>query len=354
MTSKVKFIEDGNTVSIVDIPDGLIKDTLNPGVYKPVNTVGGFYLERIQQTFESVHLFGFESRRREQKVIKRYTDLTSSMGVMFTGLKGTGKSQTVKNIASHFISTGYPCIIIDKGIEPDILTALTTKLDKCIFIFDEFEKNFKLDSSKDSNRMTQTDLLTIFDGIYSNGDFLFLLTANSEVNIMDMYFDRPERIRYVFRYNKLTQDEISEYLKANDINDDIVPLLERITLNFDLLKNIVQELKFGESIDVIIKDLGIEKEYDAYFSKGHIEYDGTIKEIDIGLTKVTKIDLDDMDWYMNIKSDNINPYVGNTFEYSLVDNVLTVTGLTIAKIDDVDREVTVKYEGFLQERKQLN
>jgi len=358
MKSAIKFIEDDKIVNIVDIPDGMIKDDMTPGVYRPVETITGFYLERIQESFENVNLFGEESRRRQEKTIKRFSQLERSMGVMFSGMKGTGKSQTVKNISNHFIEEGYPCIVIDKNISYSILTTLTSKLDKCVFLFDEFEKNFKeKQGNENGDTMTQSDLLTFFDGIYSNGKFLFLLTANSEDDILDMFFDRPERIRFIFRYGKLSEEEIKEYLEAYDEYSDVnLSTLSRITLNFDLLKNIVQELKFNEDIDDITRDLGILKVFDLHIMECTMEENDIVTEVPItSVCIIREFDDSYIDAYVSVDT-SILPvqYIDDEFDVKyLTDTEVEISGEVSFYKDGVNHAVNVKYTGFLLEQKKF-
>jgi len=358
MESEVKFIEDGNIVNIVDIPNGMIKEKITPAVYRPIETNTGFFLERIQDKFEEVQLFGEESRRREQKSIKRFHQLDTSMGILYSGFKGTGKSQTVKNVANNFIEDGMPCIIIDNSVSKSILTTLTSKLKECVFILDEFEKNFThRQANENNNSMTQNDLLTFFDGIYSSGKFLFLLTANNENFIIDMFFDRPERIRYVFRYTKLNESEIEEYLLANDIHSkELVETLSRISLNFDLLKNIVQELKFGEDIEHILADLGITREYTLYITKCEMEIDN--ETVDVNMlhpTTVYEFDPNDFEFFTSVDPNVLreSEVSSETFELKYLNDtdVEFFSELTINK--NGPKTAKIKYTGFVTENKKL-
>ena len=145
-------------------------------------------------------------------------------GVMLSGLKGSGKTITAKNIA---LKSNLPIILIDKSFRPSLLVKLFNKLEKttaCI-MFDEVDK---LGKDYDDDY-----LLKILDGANTCGKKLVLCTCNECDDINEYLKDRCSRIRYWRKFDELSPSLIQEILKdrLND-KDEINPLTDFIISNF--------------------------------------------------------------------------------------------------------------------------
>ncbi len=59
-----------------------------------------FYLERISKEFDfSYKVYGF-NRSFVDRVVRTYDNLNGNLGILFNGLKGTGKTVTAKRICN--------------------------------------------------------------------------------------------------------------------------------------------------------------------------------------------------------------------------------------------------------------
>lgn len=148
-------------------------------------------------------------------------------GVMLSGLKGSGKTITAKNIA---IQSGLPIILIDKGFRPSLLIKLfnrLTEINACI-VFDEIDK---LGEDYDDDY-----LLKILDGANSSGKKLLLCTCNNADDINEYLIDRCSRIRYWREFSELSTSMIQNILedKLNDKNE-VKPLTDFILENFAVI-----------------------------------------------------------------------------------------------------------------------
>lgn len=177
-------------------------------------------------------------------------------GVMLSGLKGSGKTITAKNIA---LKSELPIILIDKGFRPSLLVKLFNKLANtpvCI-MFDEIDK---LGDDYDDDY-----LLRILDGANSSGKKLVLCTCNDANDINEYLKDRCSRIRYWRTFDELSPSLIQEILKdkLND-KDEVGPLTDFIVNNFgcisfDNVVSFVEEVNEypTTSFEELFKDMNL-------------------------------------------------------------------------------------------------
>ena len=220
------------------IGGGDIVNTLEPGIYQiDCNPMSGWYLERTGDKFVfDYKLYGVHTEIIE-RILKVYPKLTGNLGVLFNGLKGTGKTVTAKILANRL---GLPVIII-KSFGPNntgLVEYLSSINCDCVFFFDEFEKQF--DEGDYS-------ILQIMDGVYTSPyRRVFLLTTN-KTNINENMISRPSRIRYMKEFGNLELVVVNEYLDDNlqDLSrkEELLAYLDMLTFStIDVLKSIVEEV----------------------------------------------------------------------------------------------------------------
>ena len=127
------------------------------------------YLEYIQKTWED----------------DLFVDSNKNLGVIFNGIKGTGKTVAAKLLCNKL---DLPVICVPAAFDGLELFLSQIPFD-CVIFIDEMEKIFK----KDEN---DSVLLRVIDGIYSGGRKLFIMTTNT-LNINNNLVGRPGRIRYI-------------------------------------------------------------------------------------------------------------------------------------------------------------
>ena len=175
------------------------------GVYNVGLTLEGWYLEKYADEFTfDYKIYGLETEFCEH-VIKTFENTTGNLGIMLTGIKGTGKTVTAKILANAF---KLPVIIVKDmgGNNQGMIEYFSSFNFDSILFFDEFEKNF---SEKDST------ILQIMDGVYNIGyRKVFLLTTN-QMTVNENLVGRPSRIRYVKKFGNLDLKTVKEYLDDN-------------------------------------------------------------------------------------------------------------------------------------------
>lgn len=162
-----------------------------------------------------------------------FVEGNKNLGVIFNGLKGTGKT-----IASKILSNrmGMPVVIVPAAFD-GLLGFVQSLCFECIVLIDEAEKTFK-----DCGDV----LLKMIDGVYNESRKLYIMTTN-RLTIDENLLGRPGRVRYIKQFGNLTAKAVADYIKDN-LKDqsktgqilDVVDVLEISTI--DILKAIVDEV----------------------------------------------------------------------------------------------------------------
>jgi len=223
----------------------------------------GSFLEKTSYNDSHTKVYG-KSLEIADRVIKEYRlNKNDNLGVLFSGGKGLGKSLTM-NLIIENLKKDYPIIIVDLWNAD--LSNFLSHINKAVILMDEFEKVFN--SNNDENdcvQKEQNSLLSLFSGIGSNKQSLYLLSCNNINLINDNFIARPGRLRYHFHFDSLKDDVIREYLKENLIESRISDIekvmffLESASfVSFDILKVISEELNsLSDTVEDIFSCLNI-------------------------------------------------------------------------------------------------
>jgi len=266
--SDVKFIADGNTISVFELNENTSSDTLKNQIYQvSFHQMRGYYLTVFDKKFDNGRLFG-NVENRADRIIDTYKQRDQSTGVLLTGSKGSGKSLLTKVIANKLIDSGLPVILINEPHSGSAFEKFLSLIGDCVVIFDEFAKVYSV-RGNDEDVSVQKDLLTLFDGM-TNRKRLVLFTENELYRIDDHLLNRPGRIFYHFEYSKLDQDSIKEYCEYREIDEkmteDIITYSKTADeFSFDVLTAIIEEyVRYAEPIGKIIKHLNISNNRSEY------------------------------------------------------------------------------------------
>ena len=229
---------EGNFDVMPNLDDGIYQIHQNP-------MTGEIFLERIADKF----YFGFKLYGIDETfvthVLDTYSKQTSkhNLGVLLNGAKGTGKTVTAKMLCNKL---GLPVIIVDRPI-PGLSNFLAGINHDCVFLFDEFEKNFRLTDEDGEDRAGES-LLSIMDGVY-NGEncHIFIMTTN-ELKVNDNLLSRPSRIRYLKSFGdvidrKILEEYVDDNLKYPQYKDEIMDFFDTLTIGtIDILQSLVDEV----------------------------------------------------------------------------------------------------------------
>lgn len=195
-------------------------------------------LEKIDESFTfDFKIYDLDCESIIARVIKTWTSdiftkSNKNLGVIFNGLKGTGKTIAAKLLSNRI---GLPVIIISHPVD-GILEFIQSLCFECVILIDEAEKTFDDE---------QEVLLKMIDGVYNNTRKLYILTTN-ELDIDKNLLGRPGRIRYIKEFGNLSfkavSDVIDDNLNDQSLKEDVLKLVNTLEIStIDVLKSIIEE-----------------------------------------------------------------------------------------------------------------
>lgn len=256
------FVKIGSKIAFKPITEGLDYD-LEPGKIYTVSIDN--YTEEIsfsiapELTLPEKVYETEEDRKFINKVITHYSKIQNgTVGVMLSGLKGSGKTIMMKRIA---IESGLPVVLIDKGFAPRQLVNLFNKLAKievCV-LMDEIDKL--------GERYDDDYLLKVLDGVNSSGKKLMIFTCNDSDDISEYLMDRCSRIRYWKEYEEtsasmiqtMLEDKLEDKTKSKALTDFI---LENFAcISFDNVASFADEVNQypNDTYEELFNDMNLSK-----------------------------------------------------------------------------------------------
>ena len=233
---KISWIQSGSRFQRME-GDISNVEKLPVGIYEIGCGMSGWFLTKTADKFTFPFKLYNLQRSFLDYVIKSYHSTIGNLGILFNGVRGTGKSVSAKVLANEL---NLPIIIVKSMGEnnQDMISYLASFNFDCVFFFDEFEKQFN---------ENDCSILQIMDGIYtSEYRRVFLLTTN-ELKINENLLSRPSRIRYIRQFGNLERDSVNEYLDDNlkdpSAKELLLDYIDTLTIStIDILKAIVEEV----------------------------------------------------------------------------------------------------------------
>lgn len=234
---KISWIQTGSTFRRVEGNVANV-EKLTAGIYSVnFDPYQGWFITCTAEKFTFPYkLYDLQSEFIDH-VIKTFKNTNGNLGVLFNGVKGTGKTVSAKVLANKL-----QLPVINVKSMGDNNTSLVEYLSSfnfdCIFFFDEFEKTWSEDDSS---------ILQFMDGaLNSDHRRVFLLTTN-QTEINQNLISRPSRIRYIKEFGNLEQSIVIEYLKDNlndkECIDNVVDFVDTLQIStIDILKTIVEDI----------------------------------------------------------------------------------------------------------------
>ena len=199
---------------------------------------GRIGLEKIAESFiVNFKVYGTEGKVINDHIIHTWNSDVfqksgKNLGVIFNGLKGTGKTIAAKQLCNRL---GLPTIVVSKPVD-GLLEFIQALNFEAAVLIDEAEKTFDEESEI---------LLKMIDGVYNHRRKLYILTTN-ELSLDDNLIGRPGRIRYVKQFGNLELDVINEViedtLEDKSLADGLIRLVNSLEIStIDILKSLIEE-----------------------------------------------------------------------------------------------------------------
>lgn len=312
---------------------------------------GEIFLEDFADEFHfDFKIYGAESRLIEH-IMTTFEHTSSNLGVLFNGVKGTGKTITAKIIANR---TNLPIILVNSPY-PGLADFISKINCPCVLFFDEFEKNFNTDKGYD------LELLSIMDGVFNSPHRrVFLLTTN-KLYINENFIGRPSRIRYRKSFGNLSTEVIMEYLddclEDKTRTQEILDFIDSLSIStIDILKSIVEEINLHKcSINDFKHFINVEQAKYSYLCKGYyvscgedmsveefmrlFDKVGTVEKDSDG--KEYTLDEDDLDIFTRSVNSHVSAeflQIGDSFGgFGTVIQPLDLNGVLIVEREDGSR-----------------
>lgn len=245
-----KWIDNDGIFKCIDLKKEQY-DKLPIGIYDIGLNMSGWYLERLYDKFEFTYKI-YNFHQDYLNYITNYYNITDgNLGVLFNGLKGSGKTVLAKLLCNQL---NMPVIIMRSFNEnnDDLINFIANINTDVILFYDEFEKTF---SENDST------ILKLMDGVYnSKARKIHILTTN-QLYINNNLLNRPSRLRYLINFDSLETQIIEAYIKdnLNDLQyyDNVMELVKSLSdVSIDILKQIISEINlFGFKSFETYKDI---------------------------------------------------------------------------------------------------
>lgn len=244
MSDRMSWIQTGNTYRSA-VGDVFNVESLPKGIYDiDFAPFTGWSITKTADEFTfNYKIYDLETDFINH-VITAFNNCESNLGVLMYGTRGSGKSASAKIICNKINLPIFVIKPVQDMSTSNLIDYISTFNFDCVFLFDEFEKNFSKEDSA---------ILSIMDGVYtSKYRRLFILTTNN-LSVNENLLSRPSRIRYLKEFGNLSLDAINNYLDDNlskenyEHKDEIISYIDTLEIStIDILKCIVDEIRiFG-------------------------------------------------------------------------------------------------------------
>jgi hypothetical protein len=173
-----------------------------------------------------------------------------SLGVLFSGNSGAGKTIQAKHIISQ---RRFPAVLVTECLTGKDFLEFVSKLPPCYLFLDEWDKHYTEDDER-------ACILQLLEGS-GNGRHLVLMTSNSESPGEFLEY-RPGRIRYHYKYEALDRSVyaafVNHFAPPSRVGEVLAYVENQPELSLDCVKALCEEVYIQEApIPTIVKYLNV-------------------------------------------------------------------------------------------------
>ena len=239
---KKNFIDLNFDIKPFDNADAYTREILSPpkGIYKIIKTDSGYDIKLTGDWFSTPDRVFGKTGYEPAEIWNDFAESETSIGGLFDGDSGTGKTNYAKIISNYALLKGLPVINLSK-IEINIeLIEYISRFNNAVLYIDEFDKCFK--DVDLQNRLL--DVLCDPFGYKRLG----LLTTNNRRLVSNFIMGRTERIKYLILFGKLEANDVIDYCAAHNVDEkyieDILTARSKAAeFSYDNLITLVKEHK---------------------------------------------------------------------------------------------------------------
>lgn len=269
-----KFHVIADHASIVRIDPTQLRDALPAGIYSVnFNPMMGFSLSLRNSSFELPEVLFGDVDEKVERLMKRYK-LNGEISALLSGAKGSGKTLLAHAFCNKAIADGKAVVIVDQSFgNPVGLKEFLGDIGDAVFIFDEFAKTFDEEDQK--------AMLDFFSGSNYNKRATFVI-ENRYTDINEFMLDRPGRMRFHFKYAKLSLQVAKEVCEHNKLSLELTKLIlnyaaRSYTIGMDTLSRLIEECIIDEindkdTFDSLVEDLNIPTNRDVEYKIESIKF----------------------------------------------------------------------------------
>lgn len=234
-------------------------DSLPPAVYNiAVDSFGNMFLEQSSKLFEMpAKMYGLETEF-VSRVFKTYESKNNeNIGILLSGLKGTGKTITSKIILNTLIQNyKVPVIVVSRNYNG--WTEWIDNINQPIAILiDEYEKI--VESTNRNDEASAAGFLRFLENMPQGNRRITLMTSNNS-NVYEYLISRPGRVRYHKQFGNMQENVVKEIIEDLLLNKEFEkPCLEYImslaNITIDNIKAIIEEVNIHQESPEAFKDI---------------------------------------------------------------------------------------------------